>query len=453
MTDLLDLPNWRLLGVSRADGEVEMEAEYTLLPDACTKCGVVGRLYKHGTKDTTIRDSPMRGYPARILAHVQRFRCRDCGETFLQPLGGVQEAMRMTERCAEYIKAQCLRDTFTRIAEHVGCDEKTVRTLAGEYISGVAGAYQPQLPRQLGIDENTIDGGRRCVLTDIGRRRPIDFLADNHKATVIRWLSQFPKPERDRVEVVSIDMWRQYLDAVNIVLPGVPVVVDKFHLVRLANDGIDKVRIRMGKSQQKGVRRGWMRSKALLRMRYAKLSEEQRFNLDMWLDNEPDVAAAYRAKEALFDLYDLPKEDGIAAFDAWPAMIPNHLRADFRKVLSACKNWKPHIISYFDHPITNAYTEAVNGVAKVINRQGHGYTWQVLRARVLFAKGATAMKQTPKDRCTSCGGLFTKSELEHGHLVPMFKGGKASDLVLVCRPCNRRFHTKHHATSSPVPTR
>jgi transposase len=128
MTDILDLPDWTLLA-KRSDGdEYELEAEYRLLPGACVKCGSVGRLYKHGTKDTTFRDSPIRGHPVRVLARVQRFRCRDCGETFLQPLGAIQEAMRMTERCAEYIKDQCLRDTFARIAEHVGCDEKTIRT-------------------------------------------------------------------------------------------------------------------------------------------------------------------------------------------------------------------------------------------------------------------------------------------------------------------------------------
>ncbi len=133
MTDILDLPDWTLLA-KRSDGdEYELEAEYRLLPGACTKCGSVGRLYKHGTKDTTYRDSPIRGHPVRLLARVQRFRCRDCGETFLQPLGSIQEAMRMTERCAEYVKDQCLRDTFTRIAEHVGCDEKTIRTLASAH--------------------------------------------------------------------------------------------------------------------------------------------------------------------------------------------------------------------------------------------------------------------------------------------------------------------------------
>lgn len=36
----------------------------------------------------------------------------------------------MTERCATYIQSLCLRDTFVRIAEDVGCDDKTARNLA-----------------------------------------------------------------------------------------------------------------------------------------------------------------------------------------------------------------------------------------------------------------------------------------------------------------------------------
>jgi len=65
MTDILDLPDWTLLAKRHDDDEYELEAEYRLLPGACVKCGSVGRLYKHGTKDTTFRDSPIRGHPVR----------------------------------------------------------------------------------------------------------------------------------------------------------------------------------------------------------------------------------------------------------------------------------------------------------------------------------------------------------------------------------------------------
>lgn len=40
MTDILDLPGWMPINV-RVDGnEYVIEAEYTVLPEACQKCGV-----------------------------------------------------------------------------------------------------------------------------------------------------------------------------------------------------------------------------------------------------------------------------------------------------------------------------------------------------------------------------------------------------------------------------
>lgn len=127
MTDILDLPNWKVLTCRNDGGTYTIEAEYTQPLQACTKCGVVGKLYRHGPKVATYRDSPIRGAHVKLVAKVQRYKCRECGGTSLQPLEGVELDRRMTRRCVEYIKTQCLRDTFTRLSEHIGCDEKTIR--------------------------------------------------------------------------------------------------------------------------------------------------------------------------------------------------------------------------------------------------------------------------------------------------------------------------------------
>lgn len=45
-------------------------------------------------------------------------------------------------------------------------------------------------------------------------------------------------------------------------------------------------------------------------------------------------------------------------------------------------------MAYFDHsPLTNAYTEALNGLVKTANRLGRGYSFEVLRAKVLETGG------------------------------------------------------------------
>jgi len=132
MTDILDLEGWNVIAKHVDGDDYLIEAEYTVPPKACTKCGNIGNLYKHGPKPIYIRDSPIRGRPVRILANAQRFKCRECGATFIQPLGGIHPDSRMTSRCVEFIQAQCRRQTFLHIALIVGCDEKTIRNLAGQ---------------------------------------------------------------------------------------------------------------------------------------------------------------------------------------------------------------------------------------------------------------------------------------------------------------------------------
>lgn len=51
------------------------------------------------------------------------------------------------------------------------------------------------------------------------------------------------------------------------------------------------------------------------------------------------------------------------------------------------KRWRPLIFNYFEHPYTNAYVEALNGLIDQISRSGRGYGLDVLRAKALLRYG------------------------------------------------------------------
>lgn len=490
MTDILDLKGWVVLSKTQSDGEYVIEAEYTIQPTNCPKCGVVDTPYKHGVKPIKYRDGPIRGFATVILAQVQRYRCKHCKETFLQPLGGIYPAMRMTQRCVDYIQTQCLRDTFVKIAEHVGCDDKTVRTVAGTYIDDLNAQYKPWLPEWLGIDETQIDGQLRCIITDVVNRKPVDMLPNRDKQSVTAWLYQFK--DRRTVKGLAIDMWKPYKDAAQAVFPGLPVVIDKFHVVKMANKAMEDIRITLAKDQTKAVGKDWMRRKALLRMRYKSLDEKGRFALGMWLDNEPAVKQAYDLKEAFYGIYDAPtKAEAGARLDAWRDSIPATMKKgkkSFAPLITATRNWREEILAFFDYPISNGYTEALNGVAKVTNRQGRGYSFEVLRARVLFSKlprvteiedvdiEVTDMEfpepeliqivsRSPartvrhmllykyQNRCQSCLGVYDPSELYVTRMGVVLEDEPMTNRTLMCAPCKERFHTektKHDdSTSTP----
>jgi len=449
MTDILQLKDWAVLGIEEQQDQTIISAEYAKQPEFCLLCGVVGELYKHGPRSVTILDSPIRGTPTRIVAKVQRYKCRACGGTFPQPLSGVDAVRRMTERCLRYIEQQCLRDTFQHLSEHLGCDEKTIRNIAADYIAVTDGEYRPYLPEWLGLDENHLNKIFRAIITDVENRRVVDMLSGRNKPMVSRWFSQFR--DRSKVRVVTIDMWQAYRDVSREMLPNAAVVIDKFHVVKMANSAIDKVRIRVQKGKDKKMRLSWKQSKHQLLTREHNLSDKQRFNLSGWRNNEPEIDAAYNIKEALFGIYDLPKAKAIAAFDAFAATIPASMTKEFHELTRAMQNWRTEILNYFDFPTTNAYTESMNGIAKMINRAGRGYSFEVIRSRLLFANSPTnkrtlrarrAASEAALTRCSNCTGLYPDSEIfTVDHVVP-YAGEDVSgpDMVFhICKICHARF--------------
>jgi transposase len=451
MTDILRLPGWTPTSVDETDESMTIHAVYIGKPKACQVCGVVdAALYKHGQRETTFLDTPI-GKPTRILAKVQRYKCRECGGLFPQPLEGMDAERRMTQRCMAWIGKQCLVDTFQRVSEHLGCDEKTVRNVAASYVDARDDEYQPYLPEWIGLDETHLNKIFRAIITDVDARKPVDLLPDRDKPTLRKWFGQFK--DRSHVKGLTIDMWPPYRDVAADLFENLPVVVDKFHVVKKANESVERTRIRLGKAQDLKVRRSWMRSKGLIRMRYRDLTEKQRFNLDMWLDNEPEMALAYRLKERLFDIYDKPKSAAIKDYDSFAAAVPASLKADFLELTRCMKNWRKEILNYFDHPITNAYTEGVNGVAKVMNRMGRGYSFEVIRARVLFNDRKPSARQVRAGRvnallyrCGCCHGLFKGREMAASSRVLAKLRDFVDDVTDIgdalcfCRECEDRFN-------------
>jgi len=441
MANFLYLPGWTVNAVHPGTDLFTAEASYDPEPDTCAKCGVVGQLYRHGSKVVDYRDAPIRGRQVVIRVERRRYRCRACASTFLQPLPDMEEGRRMTVRCREYIEEQGLKRPFTQVADDIGIDEKTVRLICADRIAALDAAHRPSAPRVLGIDEVHIMKRARAVLTDAEQGLLIDMLAERDKATVARWVSRLPG--KDRVKVVTIDMHRPYFDVVAMLLPQAAVVVDKWHVQRMASDALEGVRKAIQRDLSPNARRLSKRGRYLLLARRASLKARGELALSGWLANAPPaLKAAYDAKEAFYDLWSITtREEAEAAYDAWAAALPPDTAKAFKPLLTAVKNWRGAVFAYWDHRITNARTETLNGLVKQVNRAGRGYSFEVLRARMLAQKGQPRPTESML-RCDICLGTFEREVLQTMHLKPLRAGGKAEpgNRVQVCATCHR-FHT------------
>jgi transposase len=115
------------------------------------------------------------------------------------------------------------------------------------------------------------------MITDLQSRSFVEVLPDRKKQTVVGYLSTLPNKEC--VQVCVIDMWRQYLEAIQETLPHVTVVIDKFHVIKQLNEIVETVRKGIRRELSERKVRQLMHDRFLLLKRPRDLSERDRLIL------------------------------------------------------------------------------------------------------------------------------------------------------------------------------
>ncbi|HET6895847.1 MAG TPA: ISL3 family transposase [Candidatus Baltobacteraceae bacterium] len=383
-TNVLNLPQYRVLKVDETEHDYHILTEIAAENVPCPHCRSM-KIQRWGTREILFKDLPMHGKRVGMYVRARRLRCDDCARTFQEPLPALAEKRLMTQRLIRWVGQQSLKRAFTSIADEVGVDEGTIRNIFRDYVNELEAQFEVETPTWLGIDEIHIVKPR-CVVANIESKTIVNILPDRNKKTVAGYLNALP--QRKRVKYVTMDMWTPYRDAARAVLPQANVIVDKFHVLRMANTAMEQIRKGLRSSLPNRQRRGLMHDRFILLKREHELTAQERFLLDNWRTLHPALGEAYRLKEQFFAVYDAPnKIEAARRYQIWETSIPQAQRAAFAPIVSAWGNWHGEILAYFDHPITNAYTESLNSLIRVMNRIGRGYSFEALRAKILFTEG------------------------------------------------------------------
>jgi transposase len=368
----------------------------------CPECGVISTSVKQ-YRTTRPRDLPYGEEPLAVRWHKRQYRCREQAcprRAFTESVAEIPPRARLTGRL---------------------CRKAAAEVASGRSVSAVASEYQvswpvihrhyvahadllltePEPPVVLGIDE-TRRGAPKWIqdaetgrwvrterfetnFTDLtGQGRLLGQVAGRTGKTVTGWLDDRGPDWKDQVRYVAIDPCAVYRSAVERALPHAVIVVDHFHLVRLANQAVTRVRQRV--TRQVLGRRGtsrdpaWANRRRLLRAR-ERLTTEQFTR--MWDEIQQQEAtgellAAWIAKEELRYLLSLARQHAprseisnrLLAFYDWCA------RADVPEVTTLAKTieaWWPQVLAFIDTGITNARTEATNRMVKDAARIAFGF--------------------------------------------------------------------------------
>lgn len=388
LLNILNLPGWHDLDVQEHDHLYEITVQVVNRIETCPLCGA--SVQQFGTRPRTFFDLPIHGKQVQLLARRRRYRCKNTEQkhTFLDPLPGMDEHYAATRRCIQYIEHQALSfdRSFASLARDLGVSESYIRKVVNASLPARERQYVLTAPTALGMDEIKVDG-MCAVFTDLTERRLIDMLAKRDGETVKAWLLHLP--ERERVQVVVMDMWRPYKIAIQDILPQARIVIDKFHILRMVNEVVEHVRKATREELPFAQRKMLKHDRKLLLKREKDLTEQQRLIVESWTGIAPRLHDAYVLKEAFFAIWDATSEqDALDRYVLWQAHIPSPLQESFLSLQLTMETWGQEIFAYFALPqaLTNAYTESNNRAIRDAHRLGRGYSFRVLRAKMLFGK-------------------------------------------------------------------
>jgi len=381
---ILNLHGWKVTALAETKNSYTVEAEYDA-PTICPQCG--GTEYvRFGVREQEYHDLPVHMKKVAIQVKRQRYKCKACGYVYVPPIPYMHDDHQMTDRLVEFICKQSVRaPTFAALGRLIGLHETTIKNVFTEYLIELDRNYVIETPEWLGIDEVKLGGQMRVVFTNVRERKPIALLPV-YEIEVVREF-MLKKLDRAAIKGVVIDMSPMFRSAVEELLPDAIVIVDKFHIVKKANECLDKVRkdIRKRDDMPHAQSKQLKKNRRWLMMNEKNLNDGQKFKLSVWLLNFDSFGKAYAAKEAYKAIWNSDTRE-IAEYlynERYKKLDPE-INPFFLELMRATKNWWAYIFNYFEYRFTNAYTEAANGMMKEIQKAGRGYSFDVIRAKLVY---------------------------------------------------------------------
>jgi transposase len=203
---------------------------------------------------------------------------------------------------------------------------------------------------------------------------------------------------------VATDLAESYRAGISPHLDHATRVADPFHVVRVANRCVDKVRRRV---QNETLGHRGRKHDPLYRIRKLLLKGTERLDerghdrllLGLRLgDPHDELLGAWLAKESVRDVYltDDPKEAAVLLDKA----IVGCRSDDVEEIVSlgdTLKRWRKEILNHHRTGASNGPTEGLNFCVKQVKRAGRGFTcFDHYRLRVLLHAGDVTWPQRPR---------------------------------------------------------
>ena len=343
----------------------------------CPKCNQELAVYDH-TSSRTWRHLDTMQFKTMLHASTPRVQCPEHGVRQVQVpwADGSSRFTLLFERFAIDVLHSTQNVKGAQSILRTGW-EQTWNILHRAVGRGMARKQEQPMPR-IGIDEKSFAKGQSyfTLLYDLDRStvEAISEGCDTEAADAC--FAQLSQAQINSVEAIAMDMSAAFVKSAkgNIPLAEEKIVHDRFHVMKLATEAVDKVRRQEHRELKKDEDTRLTGTKFLWIKSQENLTEKQQSRFDEVFTQQLLTGKAWAYKEMLRDLWNQETvQDATTYFKDWYRSVIHTKLSPMKKVARTIRDRLDNVVSYCTHGITNAVAEGINSKIQSVKRRVGGY--------------------------------------------------------------------------------
>ena len=339
---------------------------------------------------------PVGRKPVVLCMRVQRLECKHCHHVSQEHIQFADPQTTYTHRLAGYAVDLCRMASIKSVAAHLNLSWNTVKEMVKGYLQRHYSKPDISGLKVIGIDEFAVKKGHvyKTTVVDLDTGR-IVYVGEGKGADSLDGFWKMAQKAGVRIEAVASDLSAAYISAVRAHAPDAVYVFDHFHVVKLINEALDKVRKRIvNHERSREKREAEERAKTgsasvdavskssvvkgtkyiLLRNR-EDLSEQKDIDrLHAALQLNRDLSVAYYLKEDARLVWSCEsKRSAALQLDSWISSARAADIPELTKLANTIESHRDGILAYFDRRISTGPVEGVNNKIKTLKRMAYGF--------------------------------------------------------------------------------
>lgn len=311
-------------------------------------------------------------YQTYLHARIPRIKCDSCNKILTVKVDWSRPKAGFTWLFEAYVMQLMKEMPVSAVAREVKEHDTRLWRVFHYYVQKNMDELDLSNLTRIAVDETSSRRGHRYVtlVVDVDSKRVI-FATEGKDSSVIQSFKNHLESkgvEATAIKECCCDMSPAFIKGIEEAFPEAHITFDKFHVMKLVNEAVDKVRREEQADEPllKKTRYLWLKNAQ-------NLSNPQLEKLTKLKDSHLKTAKAYRLRLALQSMWSTSTLFSGWYFDDWYNWA---IRSRLEPMVGVARTLKKHekgILRWFTSRMTNGLLEGINSLVQASKRKARGY--------------------------------------------------------------------------------